>query len=630
MKKNLLLVAALVGLVCSGSCGKDPEPSGGTGTIVLQSPADNAVISMENEPFITFAWTNVEGVSDYRLAVSLAPDLSSPQTLMAPSNPWQLSGSAFDALLAQVGVGIGDAVTVYWTIESASGLAQTQRRSLVVRRTLPAIVLDKPDDNASIDLNNASSVEFTWFAIDIESNYRLVLSHAPDLSSPATVAATGAYLSMSVTDLDAKLGELGIAVGERAPIYWSVRPQSNIEVADIKRNITFTRRFGPSVSAPLGAVPAVLTLDKNTPSAQAVNFSWTCNEPNATYTLVFSKSQSLTDPILVQGITTTSRAYTHEELQALFYGYGTESYRLKRYKPNNLYWTVRINGGLNTEQPGQFQLNGMKIFRDQRGADVNTYDVTVLNYNGRDVVWLAEDFRAKNYLDGTPMGYRDDAQGADQGGSPRVYAPFPSSAFFTAQNCRDVPPYIRQTAGLYYDQTVLLPNAAQIIPAGWKIPTFEEWFELHDAAVKASPTENNDRVLRDPLAYPEGIVHNTNPNYPGNYTGIIQETPEERAQYNAWNMNLKANWRYVNEGLWGFWGVWNGSSTDMYDNATDIGMVNVCYVFSSTDRAGIDPNYYLAYLASFWCDPTGGIPGQGEPCIGGCVRLIYTGDDTLD
>ena len=92
---------------------------------------------------------------------------------------------------------------------------------------VPAIMLSTPADGAStIDLNATEDVTFSWAVTNgfADGGYTLYLSKTADLSSPKTYISTELSLKIPSANLDALLSEWGIAKGEEATIYWSVKP----------------------------------------------------------------------------------------------------------------------------------------------------------------------------------------------------------------------------------------------------------------------------------------------------------------------------------------------------------------------------------------------------------------------
>ena len=104
--------------------------------------------------------------------------------------------------------------------------------------------LSSPADAAAWTLEAEGTYTFAWEAVPGQSNYKLVLSKARDLSAPYTISSRGTSQAMDGKTLDGYLQELGIASEATADIWWSVLPYKEVahtEYTTGVRKLTVTR-----------------------------------------------------------------------------------------------------------------------------------------------------------------------------------------------------------------------------------------------------------------------------------------------------------------------------------------------------------------------------------------------------
>jgi hypothetical protein len=171
----------------------------------------------------------------------------------------------------------------------------------------------------------------------------------------------------------------------------------------------------PALTLNTPANGEAIALDKATPEAELA-FAWTtANVPSgAAFELVVSQNSDLSNPLQSVSLTADNKAFTHQELQDLLFTGATLTAGIKRYKPNTLYWNVKVNGEY-LSPAGSFTLRGMTVFKDVRGPETILYDVAILNYGGQEHAWFAENFYAKRYPNGDQMTYRTITAGHIQG-----------------------------------------------------------------------------------------------------------------------------------------------------------------------------------------------------------------------
>jgi uncharacterized protein YjdB len=331
-----------------------------------------------------------------------------------------------------------------------------------------------------------------------------------------------------------------------------------------------------SLNAP--AAGAAIALDKTTPSA-SVSFSWTTNAPaGATFDLVVSQNSDLSSPLVSVPVTGGSKAYTYQELQDLLFTGASLTAGIKRYKPNTLYWNVKLNGNFVAATPaGSFTLTGMLIYKDVRGPETIIYDVAILNYGGQEHIWLAENFHPKYYPNGVQITYRNAAEAIVTGGTPSTglasetvggepWTSFLSNAGWNPTG-NGVPAgttvpdevktkimdahkmiydiWARNTT--YYGNT---PHIEELVPAGWKIPSN---VEVRSLFASAGASAYGVRVLYDPEAFSDDFAQQR-------AVGGSGYTFSSKANFNDWKMNLTPGLVTLSGGMFS----WSVQYTQVY------------------------------------------------------------------
>jgi uncharacterized protein (TIGR02145 family) len=472
-----------------------------------------------------FAWQQAPGVADYVIKFSIDdafPDVSTWQKTFVKDD--EVSSLAvetpddWDAILDKAGVELNGQATVYWTVEPATpdkSVVSIVKSFTGIRPVYPTIYLTTPADNAELNANFISfPLAFSWRkgTADIPGGYTLQCSTDPEFPAAATKRfskVSNLSHAFSENEYDGLLRDLGVALYEQKPVYWTVTPTT----PPTGKTVTFTHSFTAArktvLTSPAGGSSVLLALDNKQPSAsEKVRFEWSAAGAGASYTLVVSTDAEGSNAILTKsGISGTTAEYTHAQLQALI---DDASKNLKRYKGNQLYWNIKDNSGAAiSENSCPFKLYGTRILIDDRAKyfkevshasdfaehpewpgfsePVQDYEVAVLEYNGKEVVWLAEDVRATVPWSNPEEQWTEGPNSSLQPAMPAVTVnglPVPEN-----YRNRTVP-----RAGHYYNTG----SRTSVPPRGWKIPSADEWDEMLNAAKNAYGGEFGDNVVRHP------------------------------------------------------------------------------------------------------------------------------------
>jgi uncharacterized protein (TIGR02145 family) len=494
--------------------------------IVLEAPADGATLDgrqVASFPF-RFAWTPLPGLKNYVIKLSVnnafpedaiwsrhfSPDEDDDVASYTVSTPQQ-----WDDILAKAGVPLNGSATVHWTVEPETpnpDVVSEVRAFTGIRLEYPTIYLTTPADGADLNANSVNfPVTFTWQsgAMNIPA-YTLKIS-----TDPAFPAGTATWSSdknsavshaFNASEYDALLSGLGVALYEQQTLYWTVTPTTAME-----KQITHTRLFTAvrktvltKPTAGASVIPDYKNLNKT------VRFEWNATG-SGPYELVITKDAAGNDVIANKpGISGAFTEFTHAELQALIDDPGKN---LKRYKANELYWNVKVSGTSSyiSELPCPVKLYGKRIFTDNRAeymkqerpADfsahpewpgfhepVQEYEVAVLQYNGKEVVWLAEDVRATCPWDSPSIKLSGPAYDV------QIQLPMPE---VTKDGIPIPDKYhaVRTTVprtGYYYNTNWF----NSVMPRGWKVPSMAEWEEMFLAAAAAYSGAYSDNVIFHP------------------------------------------------------------------------------------------------------------------------------------
>ena len=344
MKKllSLLVFSSLLLYAC-----KDTETTDGyVPTISLLTPHENEAFDLDVVDKISFTWAT-EGITAFKLLLSLTEDLANPQTTLAANNAKDLTADELDVQLTALGVNKGEEAKVYWSVQPAGSLikAETQVRSIRITRKPepvppppppPTIALSSPADNAQLNANTIIyPFQFIWVPDPAVSEYTLKISASSDLSAAITLyEGTGYTFALDEDGVDNLLAGAGVAHDGQITLYWTVLPKDgNPEVVTQTRAFTMVRKAAPDQLALLApAADGRFCINEISASAP-YEFSWTsvASETQG-YTLKFSADDFSTEITRDAG-NNTSFTLTRAEAETLFSDLGVTS-------PAQIKWTV--------------------------------------------------------------------------------------------------------------------------------------------------------------------------------------------------------------------------------------------------------------------------------------------------
>lgn len=493
--------------------------------IALIRPADNATIDGRQPATfpVVFEWTALPGLTNYVL--KLSTDRAFPQnaTWSRPFSPEEdddiskytvTTANEWDEMLGLAGVPLNDRAVVFWTVEpreSNPDVVSLLHAFTGVRLEYPTVYLTAPADGADLNANVTNfPITFNWQSgtVNIPA-YTLKISTDPTFPAGASTKVWDKNSAVShafnASEYDALLSGLGIALYEQRTLYWTVTPTTPIE-----KQITYTRPF-TAVRKTILTQPAAgasVILDYKNLN-KTVRFEWDAVAGASAYELVISKDAGGNEVIFNKtGITGTSAEYTHADFQTLI---DNASLNLKRYKANNLYWNVKASGSVISDIACPVKFYGKRIFVDNRAENMKQehpadygahpewpgfnepaqeYEVAVLEYGGKEVVWLAEDVRATCPWNSPSVKLTGPAYDV------QIQLPMP------AQTKDGIPipdkyHAVRTTAprtGYYYNTNWF----EHVMPRGWKMPSVAEWEEMFIAAAAAYGGAYGDNVIRHP------------------------------------------------------------------------------------------------------------------------------------
>ena len=351
------------------------------------------------------------------------------------------------------------------------------------------LVLVSPDNGASIDLALNPTVSFGYNEAPGITMYVLMLSRSEDMADAQNILITTNPQLFTTEELDARASALNIAKGETATVYWSVRPNSG--AYNIKTQV---RSFQLSrVATPLQyPIDGQVHVTVSYPDAAepGLTFEWH-NRDNAQAELIVSTTADLSDGVTIYSGATSSKAFTHAELQSELINHATLG--LKRYFKNTLYWNVKIGGTFIGEVHEQFFLSGQQVLVDVRGDETMVYPVAVIEEDGYNAVWMGQDLKTLKYYDGTSIASAA-ALFPPPAGDP-VYSVGLVTAVAPGDNPKQGYLYSPQYGSFLAGGADTDPN---FIPAGWVIPVKEDYDALYNAALTIGGSVD---VLKDPVAY---------------------------------------------------------------------------------------------------------------------------------
>jgi len=327
-----------------------------------------------------------------------------------------------------------------------------------------------------------------------------------------------------------------------------------------------------TLTAPISG--SAYVLEKDTPD-ELVTFSWT--DTGATfYELVFSKNSDLSNPISVENIDGPNKSFTYSQLQEILFD-GAPVNGLNKYKTNVLYWNVKVGGMTVGTESKVFNMEGMKIFKDIRGAETIIYDVSLIPYaDGTEGIWLSQNLRATKDIDGINL--PDNWYSDTRDGSKIMIAN------------KNYPETFKPIAGNYYNHAQIVQLKEKLVPAGWKYPTWTDYYKLYYGARHLI---YNLDMLYHPDAFPA----------------------KESDNFNIWNMNMAAFGRGKP------WSIW-----ELFDCEVGYNFVSYSYDTTAPDNPARDSINSLNYIFSFNSEKIQNTANKyAVP-----VRLVYIGDSAPD
>ena len=344
MKKLLSLLVFSSLLLCS--C-KDQETTDGyVPTISLLTPHENDAFDLDVVDKISFTWAT-EGITAFKVLLSLTEDLADPQITLAANNAKDLTADELDAQLTALGVNKGEEAKVYWSVQPAGSLieAETQVRSVRITRKPepvppppppPTIALSSPADNAQLNANTiAYPFQFIWVPDPAVSEYVLKIAADAGFTAPVTLYDGAGYtFSLDEDGVDNLLAGAGVAHDGQITLYWTVLPKDgNPEVVTQTRAFTMVRKAAPDQLALLApAADGRFCINEISASAP-YEFSWTAVASETQgYTLKFSADDFSTEITRDAG-NNTSFTLSRAEAETLFSDLGVSS-------PAQIKWTV--------------------------------------------------------------------------------------------------------------------------------------------------------------------------------------------------------------------------------------------------------------------------------------------------
>ena len=608
-----LFAVLLIALAMTACKDEDDEAKQqGNLKIDLLTPKNNAQVLPDDLP-LSFTWKKSEGVGATTLYIStVAAFPDGDKTLVHEAGEelsYALGEAQYDALLAAGGTDYGDQATVHWKVAAAAASA-AEGSFKAYRKAQPSITL--VSTHTLLDANALTDPPtFAWTKVPEVTAYTIKFSTGESFPNGATTKAYDAgdeasYAFASVDAFDQLLKDIGVTT--QKTVYWTAVPTTPDASIRLATPGSFTAVRLSRLKAPAYGAAAIVTADLTGDFVM----EWQ-PEPNAaSYEVVIARDEDLADVLITKTASAATLSIPWSELQTLI---TTTSKGLKRYKKNPLYWNVKVNNVAIAETPGLLNLYGQRIYVDNR-AEQNrewypaedlsrpvfiepsvTYKVAVLEYNGKEVVWMAEDLQAgaMNSPYETNAANRRGLVEDNCGDSWKKYLRSNSDEGEDCSKCTYTPlpdKYINRTdppVGGYYDGNYVhayLPKEEQW-NGKWRLPSTEEWQEMFTAARAAYGGSFGDNVIR----HPDFCVSGSN------------------THANEWGMNILANGGFTYGG---------SCSTHLNWDENDV------YYANNNTLAGGEPSAAecIKYNAS-----SGIVEVQtGMNNNGANIRGIYTGD----
>jgi len=376
--------------------------------------------------------------------------------------------------------------------------------------TTSDVALLVPANAAQFDLENTLNIPFAWEDAFLVDDYQLVFSANADMSNPIIQKVNRTPHLITSSDMNDIAAKAGIASGYDGEIFWTVQSVKSsqplaADVRSIKVKRLAAQPLTPAKDTEIGLDHMALDTE--------IEFTWE-PMPDVDYQLIISANADLSDPLLTTTVSTTSTPVTHQVLQDFI---EDPANGMKRYKKNTLYWNVKAGDKILASPSWKLKVSGTKIFTDVRGDESITYQVSVIPNGEEEMVWMSENLRATKLVDGTDLAY----EGQESWNSQY----FPAAVAKTGPSA-EVPAPIRKHAGAYYRVNMIGNNSSSVLwpsllaPAGWKVPTEQDFKNLVAAALNVSPYLE---VLRSVDGYPSLLI------------GDKKLNPE---LMNQWNMNM--------------------------------------------------------------------------------------------
>ncbi len=360
------------------------------------------------------------------------------------------------------------------------------------------IYLVAPQNDTKIDLNDLSVDEysFSWDK-SLDKGAKLILDVTKDFTSPVEIDG-GKATSFSLSSLaaDQYFSQLGVKSGQEAVLYWTVKEVGNTSAAASDVRTIRIKRMSTKLLQPEDLTQIVLA--ENNPDA-TVRFEWNTEGQSDTesYAICLSLDPEMKQTVAEQSVGNASGNFTltFETLQSLL-----DQLPIKRWSANTVYWNVRTsNGQLISRSSGNLNMTEMMRFVDIRGDEKITYRVTRIKYSdGTSQIWLADNLRTTKYPDGTDIEANYFKKTPVSFGEGKVNA-----------------------YGVYYHYDI----RNKIAPAGWHLPTSQEYKNLFAEAATADGQWN---VLKDPEYY---------------------ESVKGKEHLDEWGLNLCASGQWMGESI---------------------------------------------------------------------------------
>jgi hypothetical protein len=365
MKKVVALFVFSSLLLCT--CKDEEKTDEYIPTINLLTPNENAAFNLDEVSEISFSWA-VEGITAFKLLLSLTEDLASPQVSMAGNMDGDytknLTADELDVQLTALGVNKGEEATVYWSVQPAGSLinAETQVRSIRITRKAeplppppppPTIALASPADNAQLNANTITyPFEFVWAPEPEVSEYTLKVSPNADFSAPveSLYEGTGYTHSLDEDALDLLLARFSVVHDGQITLHWTVTPKDdNPDVETQTRTFSIVRKAAPDMLALVSPLANGLLCVNEISASAPYEFQWTALASETQgYTLKFSADGDFTTAghfVAYDAGNTGLYALSRLEAEGMFLDLGVTS-------SAQIQWTVepKSNTGLDVEK----------------------------------------------------------------------------------------------------------------------------------------------------------------------------------------------------------------------------------------------------------------------------------------